>query len=61
VYENRTLRIFAPMRDEIIGWRKLHNVELCNLYSSRNIIRMMKLKTMRWAGHIACMREKRNG
>jgi hypothetical protein len=41
-------------------WRKLHNEELHNLYSSPSIIRMIKLRRMRWAGHVARMREKRN-
>jgi hypothetical protein len=42
------------------GWRKLHNVELHNLYSSPSIIRMIKPRSMRWAGHVARMGEKRN-
>jgi hypothetical protein len=50
-------RIFGPKRD---GWRKLHNEELHNLYSSPSIIRMMKASMMRWAGHIARMGKKRN-
>jgi hypothetical protein len=55
VFENRVLRrIFGPMRDEVTGdWRKLHNEELHNLYSSPNIIRMIKSWKMRWAGHVA--------
>jgi hypothetical protein len=55
VFENRVLRrIFGPKRDEVTGdWRKLHNEELHNLYSSRNIIRMIKSRRMRWAGHVA--------
>jgi hypothetical protein len=62
VFENRVLRrIFGPKRDEVTGdWRKLHNEELHNLYSSPNIIRMIKLRRTRWAGHIARMGEKRN-
>jgi hypothetical protein len=57
VFENRVLRrIFEPKRDEVIGdWRKLHNEELHNLYSSTSIIIMIKSKRMRWAGHIAQM------
>jgi hypothetical protein len=57
VFENRVLRrIFGPKRDHATGdWRKLHNEELHNLYSSPNIIRMIKLKRMRWAGHLARM------
>jgi hypothetical protein len=47
-------RIFGPKRDEIIGgWRELHNEELHNLYSSANIIRIIKSRRMRWAGHVA--------
>jgi hypothetical protein len=43
------------------GWRKLHNEELHNFYSSPSIIRMIKSRRMRWAGHVARMGEKRNG
>jgi hypothetical protein len=54
-------RIFGPKRDEVTGdWRKLHNKELHNLYSSPSIIRMIKSRRMRWAGHVAQMGEKRN-
>jgi hypothetical protein len=54
-------RIFGPKRDEVTGgWRKLHNEELHNLYSSPNIIRMIKSKRMRLAGHVAHIGEKRN-
>jgi hypothetical protein len=62
VYENRVLRrIFGPKRDGATGrWRKLHNEELHNLYSSPSIIRIIKSKGMRWAGHVARMGEKRN-
>jgi hypothetical protein len=62
VFENRVLRIiFGPKRDEVTGgWRKLHNEELHNLYSSPSIIRMIKSRRMRWAGHVPRMREKRN-
>jgi hypothetical protein len=53
--------IFGPKRDEVTReWRKLHNKELHNLYTSPNIIRMIKSRRMRWAGHVARMREKRN-
>jgi hypothetical protein len=62
VFENRVLRrIFGPKRDEVTGeWRKLHNGELHNLYSSPDIIRQNKSRRMRWAGHVARMGEKRN-
>jgi hypothetical protein len=62
VFENRVLRrIFGPKRDEVSGeWRKLHNEELHDLYSSPSIIRIIKKRRMRWAGHVARMGEKRN-
>jgi hypothetical protein len=62
VFENRVLRrIFGPKRVEVTGgWRKLHNEELHNLYSSSSIIRMIKSRKMRLAGHVARMCEKRN-
>jgi hypothetical protein len=62
VFENRVLRrIFGPKRDEMTGeWRKLHNEELRDLYSSPSIIRIIKSRRMKWAGHVARMREKRN-
>jgi hypothetical protein len=54
-------RIFRPKRDEVTGgWRKLHNEELRDLYSSPSIIRIFKSRRMRWAGHVARMGEKRN-
>jgi hypothetical protein len=54
-------RIFGPKRAEMTGgWRKLHNEELLNLYSSPSIIRIMKPRRMRWAGHVARLGEKRN-
>jgi hypothetical protein len=57
VFENRVLRrIFGPKRDEVTGeWRKLHNEELHDLYSSPSIIRLIKARRMRWAGHVARM------
>jgi hypothetical protein len=62
VFENRVLRkIFGPKRDEVTGeWRKLHNEELHDLYSSPSIITIMKSRRMRWAGHVARIREKRS-
>jgi hypothetical protein len=62
VFENRALRrIFGPKRDRVMsGWRKLHNEELHNLYSLPSIIRIIKSRRMRWAGHVARMGEKRN-
>jgi hypothetical protein len=57
VFESRVLRIFGPKRDEVTGgWRKLHNEQLHNLYSSPSIIRMITSRRMRWAGHIEGMR-----
>jgi len=60
VFENRVLRrIFGPKRDEVTGeWRKLHNEELIDLYSSPNIVRVIKSKRMRWAGHVARIEER---
>jgi hypothetical protein len=57
VFENRVLRrIFGPKRDEVTGeWRKLHNEELRDLYSSPSIIRIIKSRRMRWADHVARM------
>jgi hypothetical protein len=55
VFENRVLRIFGPKREEDGPWRKLHNDELHSLYSSPNIVRVIKSRRMRWAGHVACM------
>jgi hypothetical protein len=61
-FENRVLRrIFGPKRDEVTGeWRKLHKGELHKFYSSPGIIRQMKSRRMRWAGHVARMGEDRN-
>jgi hypothetical protein len=61
VFENRVRRrIFVPKRDEVTGgWRKLHNEELHGLYSSPSVIRVIKARKMRWAGHVACMGEVR--
>jgi hypothetical protein len=62
VFENRVLRrVFGPKRDGVMGgWRKLHNEELHNLYSSPSIIRIIKSRRIRWAGHVARMGEKKN-
>ena len=61
VFENRVLRrVFGPKRDEVTGiWRKLHNEELSDLYSLPNIVRVVKSRRMRWAGHVARMGEGR--
>jgi hypothetical protein len=62
VFENRALRrIFGPKRDQVTGgWRKLHNDELHNFYSSPSIIRKIMSRRMRWAGHVARMGDKIN-
>jgi hypothetical protein len=59
VFENSVLRkIFGPKRDEVTGvWRKRHNEELHGLYSSPSIVRVIKARRMRWAGHVAFMGE----
>jgi hypothetical protein len=62
VFESRVLRrLFGPKRDEVMcQWRKLHSGELHILYSSPDIIRQIKSRIMRWAGHVACMGQERN-
>jgi hypothetical protein len=61
VFENRVLRrVFGPKRDEVTGeWRKLHSEEQNNLYSLPNIVRVVKSRRMRWAGHVARIGEDR--
>jgi hypothetical protein len=61
VFENRVMRrIFGPTRDEVTGeWRKLYNEELSDLYTSSNIVWMIKPRRMRWVEHVACMGEWR--
>jgi hypothetical protein len=60
VFENRVLRrIIGSKRDEITGkWRRLHNKELYDMYSSVNFIRVIKSRRMKWAGHVARMGER---
>jgi hypothetical protein len=61
VFENRVLRrIFGPKTYEVRGeWRRLHNKELYSLYSSPNIIQLIKSRRLRWAGHVARIGERR--
>jgi uncharacterized membrane protein len=61
VFENRVLRrIFGPKRDELTGeWRRLHNKELYAPYFLPNIIRVIKSRRLRWAGHVALMGDRR--
>jgi hypothetical protein len=61
VFENRVLRkIFGPKKDQVTGkWRKLHNWELNDLYSSPSIVHVIKSRRMRWAVHVACMGARR--
>ena len=55
-------RIFEPSRDEVTGeWRRLHKEELNDLYSSPNVVRVIKSRRIRWAGHVARMGEERGG
>jgi len=63
VFENMVLRrIFGPRRDEVTGvWRRLHNKELNDLYSSPNIVLVIKSRIMRWVGHVAHMGKRRGG
>jgi len=60
VFENKVLRrICGPRRDEVTEWRKLHNDELNEMYSSPNNVRLIKSRRMRWAGHVAHIGEER--
>jgi len=61
VFENMVLRrIFGPRRDEVMGeWRRLHNEELNDFYSSPNIMRVIKSRRIRLAGYVACLGEER--
>jgi hypothetical protein len=59
VSENRALKVFRTKREEDGSWRKLHNDELHSLYSSPNIVRVIKSRKMRWAGHVARIKEGR--
>ena len=63
VFENRVLRrVFGPKRDEVTGeWRKLHTEELSDLYSLPNIVRVVKSRRMRWAGHVMRMGQGSGG
>jgi len=62
VFENKVLsRIFGPKRDKVTGgWRKLHNEELNNFYCSHNIVRVIRWRRIRLAGHVTCMGERRS-
>ena len=61
MFENRVLRrIFGPRSEEVTGeWRRLHNEQLNDLYPSTNIVRVIKSRRMRWAGHVVRMGEER--
>jgi hypothetical protein len=61
VFENGVLRrIFRRKREEVTGWKRLHNEGVHNLHTSPNIIRVLKSRRMRWAGHVTSMEETRN-
>jgi len=61
VFENVVLRrILGPRRDKVTGeWRRLHNEELNDMYSSPNIVQVIKSRRMKWTGHVVCMGEER--
>jgi hypothetical protein len=60
IFESRVLRrIFGPKREEDGSWRKLHNDELHSLYSSPKIVRVIRSRSMRWVGHVACIEKGR--
>jgi hypothetical protein len=60
VFQNRVLILLGPKRDDVTGeWRRLHNKELNDLYSSANIVRVIKSRRMRWTGNVASMGERR--
>jgi hypothetical protein len=61
MFENMILRrIFEPKREKVTGeWRNLHSEELQNLYSSPDVIRQIKLRKVRWTGHVARVREEK--
>jgi hypothetical protein len=61
VFKRMLRGIFEPKKDEVMGgWRKLHNEQLHNVYASPSMIRMIKSRSMRWAGHVERLGEKRN-
>jgi hypothetical protein len=57
-FENRVFRMFGPKREVDASWRKLHIDELHSLYSSQNIVRVIKARRLRWAGYVARMGER---
>ena len=58
MFKNRVLgRVFGSERDEVTEWRKLHNEELRDFYSLPNIVRVVKLRRMRWEGHVVLLGE----
>jgi hypothetical protein len=61
VFQDRIMRIFGPMKEEVTwDWRRLHNEELHNLYASPNITRVVKSRRVRWVGHTARMGDMKN-